>query len=161
MKTINIHKRTISQSIGVISDILNTLSSNDDKLWPKEKWPPMIFRKGLTVGAIGGHGPIKYSINTYIPGRSIEFTFVKPDGFKGVHRFEVSEIENNKTELKHTIDMMLSGKGILTWHIAIRWLHDALIEDCFDKVENQFSANKKETKWNLWVVFLRNRLRKK
>jgi len=161
LKTINIHKRTISQSIGVISDILNTLSSNDDKLWPKEKWPPMIFRKGLTVGAIGGHGPIKYAINTYIPGSSIEFTFVKPDGFKGVHRFEVSEIENNKTELKHTIDMMLSGKGILTWHIAIRWLHDALIEDCFDKVENQFSTNKKETKWNLWVVFLRNRLRKK
>jgi hypothetical protein len=161
LKTINIHKRTISQSIGVISDILNTLSSNDDKLWPKEKWPPMIFRKGLTIGAIGGHGPIKYSINTYIPGSSIEFTFVKPDGFKGVHRFEVTEIENNKTELKHTIDMILSGKGILTWHIAIRWLHDALIEDCFDKVENQFSTNNKETKWNLWVVFLRNRLRKK
>ncbi|KJS02197.1 MAG: hypothetical protein VR65_05970 [Desulfobulbaceae bacterium BRH_c16a] len=160
MKTINIHKRTIGQSIGVISDILNTLSSNDDKLWPKEKWPPMIFRKGLTVGAIGGHGPIKYSINTYIPGSSIEFTFVKPDGFKGVHRFEVTEIENNKTELKHTIDMMLSRKGILTWHIAIRWLHDALIEDCFDKVENQFSTNIKETKWNFWVVFLRNRLRK-
>lgn len=145
----------------MISDILNTLSSNNDKLWPKEKWPPMIFRKGLTVGAIGGHGPIKYSINSYIPGSSIEFTFVKPDGFKGVHRFEVTEIENNKTELKHTIDMMLSGKEILTWHIAIRWLHDALIEDCFDKVENQFSTNEKETKWNLWVVFLRNRLRKK
>ncbi|MBU0465146.1 MAG: hypothetical protein KKE12_16345 [Proteobacteria bacterium] len=160
MKTINIHKRIISQSKGVISDILNTLSSSDDKLWPKEKWPPMIFKKGLTIGAIGGHGPIKYSINTYIPGSLIEFTFVKPDGFKGVHRFEVTEIENNATELKHTIDMMLSGKGILTWHIAIRWLHDALIEDCFDKVENQFLTNKKETKWNLWVVFLRNRLRK-
>lgn len=154
MKTISIHKRTIGQSIGVISDILNTLSSNDDKLWPKEKWPPMIFRKGLTVGAIGGHGPIKYSINTYIPGSLIEFTFVKPDGFKGVHRFEVTEIENNKTELKHTIDMMLSGKGILTWHIAIRWLHDALIEDCFDKVEINFPQIKRKQNGIFGLFFL-------
>lgn len=161
MKVINIHKRTIHQPKEEISKIFNSLSSNNDQLWPKEKWPPMIFRKGLTEGAIGGHRPIKYSINKYIPGIFIEFKFMKPDGFIGIHKFEITEIEKDKTELKHTIDMVVSGKGILTWYIAIKWLHNALLEDCMDKAENNFLTEKKKTEWNLWVLFLRRIFRKK
>jgi len=161
MDIINIHKRTIHQPKEKISEILDSLSTMSDQLWPKEKWPPMIFKKGLKEGAIGGHGPIKYSIQKYIPGNSIEFKFMKPDGFIGIHKFEITKLEKNKTELKHTIKMMISGKGILTWHIAVKWLHDALLEDCLDKTENHFQTKQKKTKWNLWVVFFRRLLRKK
>lgn len=161
MRAINIHKRSIHQPKEKISKILDSLSTKNDQLWPKEKWPPMIFKKGLTEGAIGGHGPIKYSIQKYIPGNLIEFKFVKPGGFMGIHKFEITEIENDKTELKHTINMTLSGKGIFTWYIAIKWLHDALLEDCLDKAENHFLTDKKKTKWNIWVIFLRRLFRKK
>ncbi len=161
MKVINIHKRIINQPQESISKILDSLSSKNDQLWPKEKWPPMIFKKGLMEGAIGGHRPIRYSIRKYIPGSSIEFDFLKPDGFRGIHKFEITEIEKDKTELRHTINMTVSGKGIFTWHIAIKWLHDALLEDCLDKVENSFLTEKVNSDWNLWVLFLRRIFRRK
>ena len=161
MKSINIHKRIIYQPKEKISKILDSLSTKNDQLWPKEKWPPMIFKKGLTEGAIGGHGPIKYSIKKYIPGNLIKFKFLKPDGFLGIHKFEIIEIEKEKTVLKHTINMTVSGKEMFTWYIAIKWLYDALLEDCLDKAENHFLTDKKKTKWNLWVIFLRRLFRKK
>ncbi len=161
MKVTNIHKRIINQSKDQISQILDSLSSKDDKLWPKKQWPPMIFKKGLSEGAIGGHGPIKYSILKYIPGNNIEFKFMKPDGFNGIHKFEITEINSNQTELQHTIEMSLSVKGIVTWYLAIKWLHDALLEDCLDKVENYFLQEPKSTNWNLWVCILRKILKKK
>lgn len=161
MRVINIHKRIICQPKEKVALIFDSLSTKNDQLWPKEKWPPMVFRKGLKDGAIGGHKPIRYSINKYIPGSFIEFKFLKPDGFHGFHRFEITEIENDKTEIKHTIDMTVSGKGIFTWYIAFKWLHDALLEDCMDKAENNFLTEKKKTEWNLWVLFLRRILREK
>ncbi len=160
MKVINIHKREINQPKERVSKLLDTLSSKNDELWPKEKWPAMVFKKGLTEGAIGGHGPIKYSIIKYIPGKFIEFSFLKPDGFAGIHKFEISEIETELTEIKHTIKAILSGKGILTWYLAIKWLHDALLEDCLDKAENKFLNERVTTKWSFWVSMLRNILRK-
>jgi hypothetical protein len=160
MKITNIHTRVIKQSKDKVSQILDTLSSNDDKLWPNETWPPMIFRNGLKEGSIGGHGPIEYSIRKYIPGNIIEFQFLKPDRFKGIHKFDITELDSEQTEIKHTIQMTLSGKGTLTWYIAIKWLHDALLEDCMDKVENQFSEEQKYTQWNLWVRILRKMLKR-
>lgn len=161
MKIINIHKRIINQPKESISKILDSLSSNNDQLWPNEKWPPMIFKKGLIEGAIGGHRPIRYSIIKYIPGSLIEFNFIKPDEFKGIHKFEIAEIEKDKIELKHTINMTVSVKGIFIWYVAIKWLHDALLEDCMDKVENNFLTEKIKTDWNFWVLFLRRIFRRK
>jgi hypothetical protein len=86
---------------------------------------------------------------------------MKPDGFAGLHKFEITEIEEEITELKHTIDMTVSGKGIFTWYFAIKWLHNALLEDCMDKAENNFLTDKKKTKWNLWVLLLRRMFRRK
>lgn len=42
--------------------------------------------------------------------------------------------------------MTTTGSASLKWAIAIRWLHDAYIEDAFDKVENQFIKDKKNLK---------------
>lgn len=73
---------------------------------------------------------------------------IKEDG-----TFSVSQ------ELTHTIDMNTTGIGTLTWTIGIRWLHDALMEDLLDKIENQFSNKSKRTEWNNWVKFLRKVLK--
>jgi len=82
--------------------------------------------------------------------KSITFQF-DLTGFNGFHRFDLTELEPNKTELSHIIDMTTIGSATLKWAIAIRWLHDAFIEDAFDKVENHFTMDKKSSKWNLWV----------
>ena len=83
--------------------------------------------------------------------------FSKPNGFNGIHKFEINELSKEKTEIKHTIDMNTYGKGTLMWTLVIRPLHNALIQDAFDKIENNFSKTLKLTKWNFWVRFLRIR----
>ena len=155
MKVINIHKRILNQPKAKIADLLETLATKQDRIMPTDKWPAMKLDKGLQVGSKGGHGPIRYTVGQYTPGTSIQFEFTSPKGFNGHHRFEITELEPDKTELRHTIDMKTSGTGILKWALAVRWLHDALLEDAFDKVENHFSTEKKSTKWNAWVRILR------
>ena len=155
MKVINIHRRIINQPKVKIAELLNTLASENDRLLATDKWPRMKLDKGLQVDSKGSHGSIRYTIQAYYTGELIEFKFSKPKGFIGTHKFEIIELGNNRTEIKHTIDMTTSAKATLMWSLIIRWLHDAYIEDAFDKVEKQFSIVKNEYKWNIWVRFLR------
>lgn len=158
MKVLNIHQRILNQPKQKVVDLVKTLSTKNDAIWPKEKWPAMKFKGGIQVGEKGGHGPIHYSVEQYNPTKIIQFRFIKPEGFHGIHKFEISETVPNKTEIKHTIDMDTSGKGTLLWVVGIRSLHDALIEDAFDQLENHFSENKKSTPWSFWVRCLRSLL---
>lgn len=161
MKVINIHKRTIRQPKEKIALLFDTLASKNDMMLATDKWPPMILDKGLVVGSKGGHGPIKYSVQKYVSNEFIQFEFAKPEGFNGFHKFEISQITDQSTLLKHTIEMNAVGSAILKWTLVFRWLHDAYMEDAFDKIENHFSLTKKSTNWNFWVLFLRGMLRPK
>ena len=140
---------------------MSTLSTENDKIWPTEQWPAMKFKGGIQVGAKGGHGPIRYTVEKYNPNDVIQFRFSNPTGFKGIHKLEINELNNGQTQIKHTIDMETEGKGTLLWIFAIRSLHNALIEDAFDKLETNLSKDKKSTNWNLWVRMLRKQLAKK
>ena len=161
MKVLNIHKRIINQPKIKVVEMIKTLSTEEDKIWPTEKWPAIKFKEGLKIGAKGGHGPIKYSVEIYHPSEVIQFRFLKPKGFNGIHKFELRDLTDKKTEIKHTIDMNTVGEGTLSWILGIRFLHNALIEDAFDKLENNFSENKKSTSWNFWVIFLRKQIAKR
>lgn len=155
MQVINIHKRTINQSKEAVSQLLTTLATKDDAIWPKEYWPAMRFKDGLKVGSQGGHGIIRYSVEAYTEGEYVWFKFSKPIGFLGHHGFKVNEIAKDVTEIIHKIDMKIAGLDTLKWVFVIRWLHDALTEDALDKIENHFSSNKKRTRWSFWVKFWR------
>lgn len=155
MKVINIHKRVLNQPKEQIAELLETLATKNDKVLATDKWYPMILDKGLIAGSKGGHGPIRYTVQAYNPGKFVQFKFTKPNGFNGIHRFEIEGLEKNQTEIKHSIKMTTSGSGTLVWLFAIRWLHDAFMEDAFDKVENTFLKEKKKTEWNFWVKVLR------
>lgn len=161
MKVVNVHKRTINQPKSRVTELLKTLSTENDRIWPTEMWPKMKFENGIQVGAKGGHGPIKYSVEKYNPERIIQFRFIKPNGFNGIHKFEVEQLTENQTQIEHTIEMNTSGKGTLIWIFGIRSLHDALIEDGFDKLENNFLDQKKKTEWSFWVRFLRKQTAKR
>lgn len=155
MKIINTHKRMIHQPKEKVVELLSTLATENDKIWPNEQWPPMRFREGKKIGSKGGHGIVRYSITKYIPDEIIQFEFSKPEGFNGHHSLNIVPKEDDRTELIHQINAELTFRGYFTWILFIKWLHDALIEDAFDKVENNFTEEKKKTKWNLWVRLLR------
>jgi hypothetical protein len=160
MKVINIHKRVIQQPKTEIAKLFNTLATDHDMMLATDKWPRMKLDKGLQVGSKGGHGPIKYFVTDYQPEKSITFQFALT-GFNGFHRFDIKELEANKTELSHIINMTTTGSATLKWGLAIRWLHDAFIEDAFDKVENHFTKDKKNSEWSLWVRTLRRIMKPK
>lgn len=161
MKVFNVHSRIIQQPKAELEALFKTLASRDDKMLATDRWPAMKLDNGLSVGSKGGHGLIRYFVTAYRPGELIRFQFTKPDGFNGVHEFEIIERAPRETEIKHTINMNISGAALLTWPLAIRWLHDALIEDAFDKVENHFSQVKKPAQWNMGVKILRAILKPK
>lgn len=154
MEVTNIHKRVIACPAKKIGELLLTLASKNDGMLATDKWPAMKLDKGLQVGSRGGHGPIKYVVEAYTPEQQITFRF-EMEGFDGTHKFEILEVDTNTTELSHIISMSTSGLATIKWIIAIRWLHDAFIEDAFDKVENKFTTITKTKKWNAWVKLLR------
>ncbi|WP_018622165.1 hypothetical protein [Spirosoma luteum] len=154
MKVINIHKREIQQPPVELAKLFNTLATENDMMLATDKWPAMKFEKGLQVGSKGRHGPIKYFVTEYQPGKSITLQF-DMIGFNGFHKLAITELETTKTELSHVINMTTMGSATIKWALVIRWLHDAYIEDAFDKVENHFINDKKYSEWNLWVKILR------
>src|SRR3972149_5004392 len=92
----------------------------------------MRFDKPLGVGAIGGHGPIRYSVEQYEPGRLVRFRFTGPRGFRGTHSFIVLSGPDGAS-LRHEISLRPTGVGRVTWFVVFRPLHDALIEDAMDR----------------------------
>jgi len=159
MKVVNIHSREIAQDAEKIAPLFTTLSSKNDMIWPSEKWPRMKLDKGMTIGSAGGHGPVGYFVTDVEKGRLIRSQFTKPANFHGYHQFELIPQGQGHSLLQHTIVMNTSGLGFLSWSLTVRWLHDALVEDAMDKVENHFSTETKKSKWNLWVRILRSLLK--
>ncbi len=155
MKILNVHSRIINEPIDKVSRLLDTLATPNDKMLALTKWPAIRLDQGLAPGSKGGHGPIRYTVIDYVPRQSIRFEFSQPKGFVGFHQFEFIALDVNQTEIKHTIDMDAVGMGVLTWFIAIRWLHDAFAEDALDIIENRFIDHKQTSSWSLWVRFLR------
>ena len=149
----NIHERKISAPVNDIGALLDTVSSSYDKMWPHEIWPTIKFDRPLETGAIGGHGPVRYTVASYSPGKSIKFTFTKH--FNGYHEITLEKIDETVSLIRHTIKAKTTGLKTITWLLVIRPLHNALIEDLFDKVEMQSSGNPRPKSWGVWVRLLR------
>lgn len=152
----NIHERLIHAPLSQIGGMIDKLASREDVLWPRDRWPPMRLDRPLGVGAAGGHGFVRYSVEAYEQGRYIRFRFSAPRGFIGTHEFEIEETAPDVVRLRHVIKMRLEGVARLTWPLAIRWLHDALVEDALDRAEAfAAKAQVKPREWSLWVKLLR------
>tara|TARA_R100001369_G_scaffold30604_1_gene54433 strand:+ start:160 stop:669 length:510 start_codon:yes stop_codon:yes gene_type:complete len=144
MKVINIHKRTLYGPIEKLAAFFMTLATYIDLAWPFENCPILRFKDGLKVGIKAGHGCIRYTIINFKEDKYAKFMFSKPEGFNGTHEFKIIETLDRNSEIIHEIKMQISTKGTLFWVFIIRWLHDALMEDAFDKVENYFAYNIKK-----------------
>jgi hypothetical protein len=146
----NVHTRQLVQNPRN-GQLIDQLSSRNDILWAHERWMPMEFPKGLYIGSSGGHGMIRYNIESYTRGQAIKFRFTSPKGFTGWHGFTLEA--NGK--LRHELIVEASGNAMTLW-LLIRAIHDAVVEDCFDKAEAFAAARAvKPRQWSLWVRFLR------
>ncbi|MBK9689126.1 MAG: hypothetical protein IPO65_15755 [Saprospiraceae bacterium] len=154
MKVHNLHTRIIPQPRHTLGLLMATLATKKYQMLATDKWPRMRLDKGLVPGSRGGHGPIRYFVAEYNEGESITFTF-DMKGFNGFHKFELIELDDERTRLRHIIDMKTSGWATIKWALAIRWLHDAFIEDAFDRVEGHFNPNIKQAEWSWWVKAMR------
>ncbi len=56
---LNIHSRDLHTSRDAVGALLDSLASDQDLLWPGDRWPAMRFDRPLQVGAVGGYGPIR------------------------------------------------------------------------------------------------------
>jgi hypothetical protein len=131
----NTHERTLNAPIDTLAPLIDQLTSSQDLFWPSSRWSAMKFDRPLAVGAIGGHGFIGYTVERYEPGRDITFRFTSPKGLNGMHRLMLEELPNGQTRVKHVIEASLEGPMVLGWTLAIRFLHDALVEDAMDRTE--------------------------
>ena len=136
----NVHERRLAVSPEVVGGLLDSLASKDDRLWPQRRWPPMRLDHGLTVGSCGGHGPVRYEVARYEPGRLAAFAFTPDFGIVGEHRCEVVDGPDGTTLLRHTLEGRPTGWMRLGWPLVFRPLHDALIEDAFDRAEAQVNG---------------------
>jgi hypothetical protein len=151
----NVHGREFSLPLATVGALIDSLASREDRLWPTGKWPPMRFDRPLAVGAVGGHGPVRYSVEEYRPGQSIRYRFSAPRGFNGTHRFEVEEREG-KTVLRHVIEMRATGPALLSWPLFFRPLHDACLEDCMDRATVSLGIQlESPARWSIYVRVLR------
>jgi Protein of unknown function (DUF3995) len=127
----NIHERTLDASTAEVWALVASLATENDRLWPRDLWPPMRLDRGLDVGSSGGHGSIRYKVESHTPEKSLVLRFDPSIGLTGVHRFDVTEI-GDKTTLRHTLDAEPTGAMRVIWPLAIRRIHDAVVEDAFD-----------------------------
>jgi len=164
MKVFNKHERRISVPVDNLGAVIDSLSGSDDRLWPWETWPPMKFDSPLAKGSSGGHGPIRYHVSEYVPGRRVVFQFDGSGlvgGLDGRHYFEIISRRNHAL-IRHVVDAESDFKMWAKWLLLVGPLHDALIEDAFDKVERSFSdSSLKIRRWSPWVKVLRSLLARK
>jgi hypothetical protein len=153
----NVQQRIIDAPIDTLGALLDSVGGPNDKLWPARAWPPMILDNGLAIGSRGGHGPIRYSVSEYVPGRRVRFGTDPDVGLDGYHEFEFTEIGPERTLATHTINAKLVGSMKLLWPIAIRPLHVAVLRDLFDIAERSATGQVrgKPTRWSVWVRLLR------
>jgi hypothetical protein len=72
-------------------------------------------------------------------------------GFEGEHGFEALPAGPCRTLLRHTVTGQLAAVASLKWRLAIRRMHDALVEDALDKAakapQRPHSAAVRATRW--------------
>ena len=161
MKVRNVHTRSIPATIDCAAPLLDGLAGADDRLWPHDRWPAMRLDRPLAVGAKGGHGPVRYSVAEYLPGRKVLFRFDPATGlmrgFAGSHWFELN-VEPDGIVIRHVIEAHGGPGAVLRWLLLVRPMHDALIEDALDRAELVLLGRvRSPARWN-WRVRLLRRL---
>lgn len=151
----NVHERFLpAAGIDAVGALLDTLGSSHDAVWPRDDWPPMVLDRSLGVGASGGHADIRYTVECYEPSRRVVFRFDPACGLRGTHAFEVGH-RSDGVLLRHDLTARALGMNRLLYPLVIRPIHDAMVEDAFDRVHERLVPGTPRTHWSPYVRLLR------
>ena len=151
----NVHERELPGGGPLAEELIDGLASRDDRLWPHDRWPAMHLDDGLNVGSQGGHGPIHYRVIEHRPGRLIRFAFTAPEGLIGEHGFELDD-NGERVVLRHVLRGRAVGRVRWQWPVLVGPLHNALIEDSFDRAAAAVSETVYQPRrWAPWARTLR------
>ena len=153
----NVHQREFTADPILLGHLLDRIAEPGNQLWPSPAWPPMRLDQPLAVGAAGGHGPIRYTVQDYQRGRRVVCRFDSAMGLVGFHALDVLPgLKSGRVILRHEIIARTKGRGRLLWPLVFRWLHDALLEDLLDGAAMAVGqATAKPARWSWWVRRLR------
>jgi hypothetical protein len=152
----NVHERIVPAPIEQVGPLLDRIGGPDDVLWPAPGWQPMVLDRPVAVGAAGGHGSIRYRVTGYEPGRKVEFEFTPGQGIDGWHTISAEPAGPDRTVLRHVAEGRLSGVMRLAWPLAIRWAHDAVLEELLDNTERAVGVEPaRPARRSAWVRLLR------
>jgi hypothetical protein len=154
MHVVNVHHRLLHASPARVSELLASLGSPDDRLWPRNGWPRMRLDGPVAAGAAGGHGPIRYVVEAWEPGRLVRFRFAGMRGVDGWHAFEILEATPHHCVLEHRMEARLSGMASLKWATLIRPLHDACVEDALSQAQASLGETPRAVPWSPVVRLL-------
>jgi hypothetical protein len=154
-RVVNVHRRLLYASPAAAGDLIDSLSSENDRLWPSPHWPRLKLDRPLQVGASGGHGPVRYVVQEHVPGHLVRFRFTAPVGFHGWHGLEVVDATAAHCVLEHRLEMDITGRAWFSWPLFFQPLHDALIEDALAKGARSLDPAASGAHWSWRVRTLR------
>ncbi len=158
----SIQTRRIAAPATEVGALLDHLATHGDPLWPSPAWPPIRLDRGLAIGSRGGHGPIRYHVVEYEPGRRARFVFDPPTGIEGYHELRVEDAGPHECTLIHDGRGRMFGSMRLGWPLAVRWLHEALLRDLMDNAELAATGSlPRPSRHSRWVRTLRRVLAKR
>lgn len=126
----NVHERWLAGAGLGGRWLLDSLAGPHDRLWPRHAWPATRLDRPLGVGATGGHGPVRYTVEKYVPRVRVRCRLRAPAGFRGYHEYEVLPDGDQACWLRHALVMTARPLAWVTWPLFYRPLpDDTLIED--------------------------------
>ncbi|MBV8062837.1 MAG: SRPBCC family protein [Nevskia sp.] len=134
MKVLNVHERRIARPLGEVFGELAALGTERDRIWPEPRMPlrrtPGPMRVGTTRERHGGIRAVleSYQENTRIVWR-VDLPFLR-----GTHAFEVRQLGQGSTLVRHTVDARLPWWFAPVWRLRIAGLHDRILEALLDRL---------------------------
>lgn len=125
----NVHSRLTAGPPEAAAALLQGIAEPGNPLWPTDRWPPLVLDRGLATGSAGGHGPIRYRVETSAPG-TITFGF-DADDLVGRHTFTLA---GEGSGVRWTHELIIEAPDLLTRLVVVP-LHDQLLEDLLDGAE--------------------------
>lgn len=126
----NIHEREVRACPAEVWEAMSTLSSPQDRVWPRDRWPRLRLSDGLRPGSDGGHGPIRYGVTRVEEGSALTFALDPAGGMSGWHGFTLAPTDAG-TRVTHTLAIESPSATVITVVVP---LHDALLEDLLDQL---------------------------
>lgn len=150
----NMHERFLAAEPAAVGAFLDTLGSDQDTVWLGDDWWPMVLDRPLEVGASSGHADTRYTVDLHEPGRRVVFRFDPACGLSGSHAFEAEPCQGGVV-LRHDLTARPLGRNRLLYPLVIRPIHDAMVEDAFDRIHERVVPGRTQTPWSPYVRLLR------